>query len=155
MATTSPVLLLEFNELSPRLMDQFMSAGQLPNFNILHDESEIYVTEAVEKYPYLEPWIQWITVHCGLNYDCDTLWELPDDTMLTVADSDRRVPFFGMFYRIAGLKSGMHHPHGMLWVRHPDKRHRIHEDRVPLTVIAPTILKMLGVLPPEFMRGAA
>jgi hypothetical protein len=65
------------------------------------------------------------------------------------------VPFFGMFYRIAGLKSGMHHPHGMLWVRHPDKRHRIHEDRVPLTVIAPTILKMLGVPPPEFMRGAA
>ena len=458
MATTPPVLLLEFNELSPRLMDQFMSAGQLPNFKILHDESEIYVTEAVEKYPYLEPWIQWITVHCGLNYDehgvyrlgdglqlekpcvwdllskhqlrvwlcgsmnikydvpingyvlpdpwtsnvrpfpealtpyyrfvqahvqeytndrvplsradyvkfvrfmlghglsastagaivkqllsersgqyrwrraaimdrlqfdlfravyrrlrphfstfflnstahlqhmywrnmepeaftlkpraeeqgelanailfgyqtmdrlvadfrrlvgedgtiifctalsqqpcvtyeeqggkvpyrprsfdtlidfagvtsryrvspvmseqfrvyfedesdaadaarrllalrvdgrvalyvrqegealfvgCDTLWELPDDTMLTVAGSDRRVPFFGMFYRIAGLKSGMHHPDGMLWVRHPDKRHRIHEDRVPLTVIAPTILKMLGVPPPEFMRGAA
>ena len=79
----------------------------------------------------------------GLFVGCDTLWELPDDTMLTVADSDRRVPFFGMFYRIAGLKSGMHHRHGMLWVRHPDKRHRIHEVRVPLTVIAPTILKML------------
>jgi hypothetical protein len=43
----------------------------------------------------------------------------------------------------------------MLWVRHPDKRHRIHEVRVPLTVIAPTILKMLRVPPPEFMRGAA
>jgi len=86
---------------------------------------------------------------------CDTLWELPDDTMLTVADSDRQGPFFGMFYRITGLKSGMHHPHGMLWIRRPDKRHRIHEDRVPLTVIAPTILEMLGIPPPEFMRGAA
>lgn len=89
MAITPPVLLLEFNELAPRLMDQFMAAGQLPNFKILHDESEIYGTEAVEKYPYLELWIQWITV------------------------------------------------------------------RVPLTVIAPTILKMLRVPPPEFMRGAA
>jgi hypothetical protein len=66
MAITPAVLLLEFNELASRLMDQFMAAGQLPNFKILHDESEIYVTEAVEKYPYLEPWIQWITVHCGL-----------------------------------------------------------------------------------------
>ena len=66
MATTLPVLLLEFNELSPRLMDQLMAAGQLPNFKILHDESEVYVTGAVEKHPYLEPWIQWITVHCGL-----------------------------------------------------------------------------------------
>jgi hypothetical protein len=51
MAITPPVLLLEFNELAPRLMDQFMAAGQLPNFKILHDESEIYGTEAVEKYP--------------------------------------------------------------------------------------------------------
>jgi hypothetical protein len=91
----------------------------------------------------------------SLFVGCDRLWELPDDSMLTVADSDRRVPFFGMFYRIAGLKSGMHHRHGMLWVHHPDKRHRIHEVRVPLTVIAPTILKMLRVPPPEFMRGAA
>ena len=66
MATTLPVLLLEFNELSPRLMDQLMAAGQLPNFKILHDESEVHVTGAVEKHPYLEPWIQWITVHCGL-----------------------------------------------------------------------------------------
>ena len=66
MATTLPVLLLEFNELSPRLMDQFMAAGQLPNLKILHDESEIYVTGAVEKYPHLAPWIQWITVHRGL-----------------------------------------------------------------------------------------
>jgi hypothetical protein len=32
MATTPPVLLLEFNELSPRLMDQFMSPISSPNF---------------------------------------------------------------------------------------------------------------------------
>jgi hypothetical protein len=82
MTTTPPVLLLEFNELSPRLMDQFMAVGQLPNFKILYDESEIYVTEAVEKYPYLEPWIQWITVHCGLNYDEHGVYRLGDGLQL-------------------------------------------------------------------------
>jgi hypothetical protein len=91
----------------------------------------------------------------ALFVSCEVLWELPQDAMLRVADSDRRVPFFSIFYRIEGLKSGMHHPDGMLWVRHPDKRHRVHQDRVPLTVIAPTILEMFGVPPPAFMRGAA
>ena len=63
-AGTPTVLLLEFNELSPLLMERFVGGGLLPNFKILHDVSEIYTTEAVEKYRYLEPWIQWITVHC-------------------------------------------------------------------------------------------
>ena len=66
---TSSVVLLEFNELTPSLMERFIAEGCLPNFKALHDESEIYATEAGEKYPYLEPWIQWVTVHSGLNYD--------------------------------------------------------------------------------------
>ena len=66
---TSSVVLLEFNELAPSLMERFIAEGCLPNFKALHDESEVYVTEAGEKYPYLEPWIQWVTVHSGLNYD--------------------------------------------------------------------------------------
>jgi hypothetical protein len=48
---TTPVLLLEFTELTPSLMERFVSEGRLPNFKILHDESEVYTTEAVEKYP--------------------------------------------------------------------------------------------------------
>ena len=84
----------------------------------------------------------------ALFVGCEILWELPQDAMLRVADSDRRAPFFSIFYRIEGLKSGMHHPDGMLWVRHPDKRHCVHRDRVPLTAIAPTILEMFGVTPP-------
>jgi hypothetical protein len=88
----------------------------------------------------------------ALFVSCQILWELPHDAMLTVADSDRHAPFFDIFYRIEGLKSGMHHPDGMLWVRHPDKRHCIHQDRVPLTAIAPMILNMFGVTPPAFMR---
>jgi hypothetical protein len=62
------VILIEFNELCPSLMQRFMSAGNLPNFRRFHDEAQVYVTEAEERPPYLEPWIQWITVHAGLTY---------------------------------------------------------------------------------------
>ncbi len=63
------VILIEFNELSPSLMQQFMARGVLPNFRRFHDEANVYVTEAKERAPYLEPWIQWITVHNGINYE--------------------------------------------------------------------------------------
>jgi len=63
------VILVEFNELCPPLMRRFMDKGVLPNFRRFHDEANVYVTEAKERAPYLEPWIQWITVHNGINYE--------------------------------------------------------------------------------------
>jgi hypothetical protein len=63
------MILLEFNELCPSLIHRFMSAGQLPAFQRLHDESLVYTTRAQERAPYLDPWIQWLTVHTGLNHD--------------------------------------------------------------------------------------
>ena len=62
------VILLEFNELSPTLMNRFISQGHLPNFKRFSEESAVYLTEAEERAPYLDPWIQWITVHTGLNF---------------------------------------------------------------------------------------
>ena len=64
-----PVLMLEFNELSPELMHRFITEGHLPNFKRLHDESRVYVTDAQEAQDVLEPWIQWVTVHTGLSYE--------------------------------------------------------------------------------------
>ena len=49
MKTAQRVMLLEFNELSPQLMDRFMGEGHLPNFRRLRSESQIYVTEAAER----------------------------------------------------------------------------------------------------------
>src|SRR4029453_3293909 len=63
------MILLEFNELCPSLIHRFMSAGHLPAFRRLHDESLVYTTRAQERAPYLDPWIQWLTVHTGLNHD--------------------------------------------------------------------------------------
>ena len=67
--TMQPVILLEFNELSPRLLDEWIDAGDLPNFKRLRDTSTVCVTEADElKPPNLEPWIQWYSLHTGLPF---------------------------------------------------------------------------------------
>ena len=68
MPTKRAVIVLEFNELSPVLMQRFIDAGHLPGFRRLRDESGVWTTEAGERPPFLEPWIQWITVHSGQRY---------------------------------------------------------------------------------------
>jgi hypothetical protein len=63
------IILIELNELTPALMDKFMKSGRLPNFEKFRNESLVYQTEAAEGSSELEPWIQWVTVHTGLNYE--------------------------------------------------------------------------------------
>jgi hypothetical protein len=45
-----------------------MALGELPNFERFYNEAEVHETEADERAPNLEPWIQWITVHTGIPY---------------------------------------------------------------------------------------
>jgi hypothetical protein len=68
MPKTSSLIVLEFNELTPKLMSHFIGEGLLPNFKKFHDESLVFTTEAAERPPYLEPWIQWVTTHTGVDY---------------------------------------------------------------------------------------
>jgi hypothetical protein len=70
------VILLEFNELCPQLMHNFMAEGQLPHFRRLYDQSHVYLTDAGEKAPNLEPWIQWVTVHSGIPFSSHKIFEL-------------------------------------------------------------------------------
>jgi len=65
----NPIVMLEFNELCPSLMTEFIEAGHLPNFKKLRDSSAIFTTEAKERAPFLEPWIQWINVHTGVPFE--------------------------------------------------------------------------------------
>ncbi len=57
---------IEFNELSPVLLDRFIEAGELPNFRKLRDTSEVFVTDASAE-DRLEPWVQWPTLHTGIS----------------------------------------------------------------------------------------
>jgi len=70
MSTARRIILLEFNELTPHLMERFVDMGCLPHFKRLRDESQVYTTEAAERGWELNPWVQWVTVHSGLDY-CD------------------------------------------------------------------------------------
>ncbi|VEG46055.1 Uncharacterised protein [Mycolicibacterium flavescens] len=56
---------IEFNELSPTLIDEFIGAGELPNFRRLHESSAVFVTDASDENN-LEPWVQWPTLHTGI-----------------------------------------------------------------------------------------
>ena len=56
-------------------------------------------------------------------------------------------------YQIDLVKSGEHNPTGMMWVRTPARRHSVAEEMIPLESVAPTVLEMFGVRPPEYMRG--
>ncbi|WP_141566396.1 hypothetical protein [Pseudonocardia sp. N23] len=75
MATTTTggrpgarAVLVEFNELSPALIDRFVAAGHLPAFRAFRDSSVVCTTDAGEDAPNLEPWIQWPTVHSGMPF---------------------------------------------------------------------------------------
>ena len=61
------MLMLEFNELSPALMDRFIGEGHLPNFERLRSQSTVAITDPEEPQDGLEPWIQWVTVHTGVS----------------------------------------------------------------------------------------
>lgn len=78
MRAEKSVIVLEFNELSPSLIEQFINAGKLPNFQRFYQESEVYITDAGEQPPYLEPWIQWVTVHTGVPYSQHQIFNLDD-----------------------------------------------------------------------------
>jgi len=65
------------------------------------------------------------------------------------------LPFFDVFYKVDNVKSGFHHPDGMLWVRNPNREHAVHCEKVSLCSIAPAILDMFNVSPPEHMTCPA
>jgi hypothetical protein len=89
----------------------------------------------------------------GLRCQCMVWTQLPEDTKLEVEGSDHSVPFFDIFYRLDLLKSGQHHPDGLFWVRHPSKSHQVHDGRVQLMSIAPTILEAFGVEVPAGLNS--
>lgn len=73
-----PLILLEFNELSPPLMERFINQGLLPNFAKFRTEGSIYVTDAGEDPPRLNPWIQWVTLHSGKSFAEHGVFHLGD-----------------------------------------------------------------------------
>jgi hypothetical protein len=75
----SKVLLLEFNEICPSLLKRWMDQGKLPNFSAFYQSSQVFTSIADVSDPdYLEPWIQWYSIHTGLAYDEHKVFYLTD-----------------------------------------------------------------------------
>lgn len=73
------MLLIEFNELCPSLLHRWMEQGLLPNFKLFYENSQAFETESDVKDPdFLEPWIQWYSMHTGLHYDKHEVFHLTD-----------------------------------------------------------------------------
>lgn len=73
------VILIEFNELCPTLLDKWIADGSLPNFARFRDDSAAFVTQSDElEPPNLEPWIQWYSVHTGLGFSKHHVFHLTD-----------------------------------------------------------------------------
>lgn len=73
------VILLEFNELCPPLLARWIAEGKLPNFKRFYEASHVFTTLADETNPdYLEPWIQWYSLHTGLGYQQHGVLHLTD-----------------------------------------------------------------------------
>ncbi len=88
-------------------------------------------------------------IYCG----CQIFHRLPAEAVLHDSVADRRTAFFDVFYQADSIKSGIHHPDGLLWIRRPDRQHAVHAEKVPLVCVAPTLLHLLGIEAPASMRG--
>jgi len=84
---------------------------------------------------------------------CTIYTQLEHDVVLEGGAGGKSVPFFRLFYQVESLKSGMHHPDGILWMRIPGSRSRVQREKVSLRDVAPTLLSMFGVEPPDYMMG--
>jgi hypothetical protein len=89
----------------------------------------------------------------GVYGGCRIYRTLPADAVLHDPSTGRSVPFASLLYQADTLKSGVHHPDGMLWIRTPRREHRVVPEKVSLAAIAPTILSLLGLAQPEYMRA--
>jgi hypothetical protein len=125
---TSPVMSEEFHRYFEAESDAISAEARLRELNV-GDE------------PVLHIWRENTVLFGG----CSIFHPLPRNARLTAPSSGRSTAFFDIFYQAEGIKSGMHHPDGMLWIRYPDHTHQRHTEKIPLTSIAPTILDLFGV----------
>lgn len=105
-APTSPrsgnIIVMEFNELCPSLLERWIGEGRLPNFARLQQQSDVFSTNADVKDPaQLEPWIQWYSTHTGLAYDQHQVFHLTEgarasheDVYRTLMQAGHRVACF-------------------------------------------------------------
>jgi hypothetical protein len=77
----------------------------------------------------------------GFVFGCSISNRLSPKAMIARQSSNEAVPFFDLFYQIDGMKSGCHHPDGILWIRTGEAKDA---GRCSILDIFPTIMEALG-----------
>lgn len=98
-ATTSPVLLIELNEVNFEAVQAYVERGELPNLARLIAAHGIVETTSEQHYDELEPWIQWVTAHTGLSLAEHGVFRLGD-----IVDHD--IPQIWEMLEAKGLRVG-------------------------------------------------
>ncbi len=75
--TKKNLLLIELNEINFEFVEKYIKLAKLPNFQKLL-ESGICRTSSENNYEELEPWIQWVSAHTGLDYSSHKIFRLGD-----------------------------------------------------------------------------
>ena len=89
----------------------------------------------------------------SLLVGCAIFTQLPPDAVLDYQGS--RLPFFELLYGVDTTKSGMHHPDGLFWMQIPGESGSMHDERLPLVDVAPTLLSLLELPVPASMKGTS
>jgi hypothetical protein len=84
---------------------------------------------------------------------CKIFSQVEPSAMLEGGPNGTFVGFFRIFYQVESLKSGMHHPDGILWMAIPGMKPSTHHTKVSLRNVAPTLLAMFGIGKPTYMTG--
>ena len=89
----------------------------------------------------------------ALLVQCNVTTSVAQGARLWAPTRQDSIPFFDVFYHLDSLKSGCHHPDGVLWIRHPELAGKRHDGKVTIRSIAPTLLRLLGVESPPWMTS--
>ena len=77
MSNVKNLIFIELNELNFKYAQKYISKFNLKNLRKLCDQDYIK-TIANEDYEYLEPWIQWTSIHTGLSAKEHKVFRLGD-----------------------------------------------------------------------------
>ena len=71
-------ILLGLNELNFDYIKFYIDQGVLPNFKKIFEIQPPIETTSENEYKYLEPWVQWVTIHSGRSYKEHSIFRLGD-----------------------------------------------------------------------------
>ncbi len=75
------LLFIQLNEINFDIVEKYISLSKknkFKNFKTLRDNFNFFNTFAEDKYENLEPWIQWVSVNLGKNFDQHKIFRLGD-----------------------------------------------------------------------------